>query len=96
MLLALTLLGGLWAWPIGILTLFLLSNLLVTVLVVAKPRGLVKAVEFGLEADDDTSIVSRQHLARIVQIALIRPIACWMWTDDAVGGKAYESFSRGV
>lgn len=59
----------------------------------AMPGGLVEAVAFGEQAGGDIRILSLQHFARIVLVVIAVPLLFYIWSGQAVGSAAGQTFS---
>ncbi|NRB29222.1 MAG: AbrB family transcriptional regulator [Rhizobiaceae bacterium] len=64
-----------------------------TAVFAAMPGGLVEAVAFGEQAGGDIRILSLQHFARIVLVVMAVPLLFYIWSGQAVGSAAGQTFS---
>lgn len=64
-----------------------------TAIFAAMPGGLVEAVAFGEQAGGDIRILSLQHFARIVLVVMAVPLLFYVWSGQAVGSAAGQTFS---
>ena len=64
-----------------------------TAIFAAMPGGLVEAVAFGEQAGRDIRILSLQHFARIVLVVIAVPLLFYLWSGQAVGSAAGQTFS---
>lgn len=64
-----------------------------TAVFAAMPGGLVEAVAFGEQAGGNVRILSLQHFARIVIVVIAVPLLFYIWSGQAVGSAAGQTFS---